>query len=136
MLTLFRYNAGKYAYDTASGAVLPLTSLEYRILELLSPPLSPALPVSLRYELAKFDSDTVGDTYRALYEKYRNGMIFAPESGVLAPPLTGDKELSLAAARAAAEALPDPVELGDRCPEEIRNIFKETGKCLAEKEGN
>lgn len=136
MLTLFRYTAGKYAYDTANGTVLPLTSLEYRVLELLTPPLSPALPVSLRYELAKFDSDTVGDTYRALYEKYRNGMIFAPESGILVPPITADAELSLAAVRAAAEALPAPVRLGDGCPEEIRNIFKEKGKCLAEKEGN
>lgn len=128
MLILFRYDTGKYAYDTGNGAILPLTSMEYRLLELLTPPLAPALPVSLRYELAKFDSDTVSEAYRSLYEKYRNGVIFAPENGVLTPPLTNDDGLLCAAATAAAEQLPAPVTLGDSCPEIIQNVFKEKGK--------
>lgn len=136
MLTLFRYNAGKYAYDTVSGAVLPLTSLEYRILELLTPPLPTALPVSLRYELAKFDSDLVCDAYRHLFEKYRDGMIFAPETSALRAPVADDPALCLAAATAAAATLPATICLDAECPEEIQNIFREKGKCLLEKDGN
>lgn len=113
-----------------------MTLLEYRILEQLTPPLSPALPVSLRYELAKFDSDLVGDAYRELYQKYRDGMIFAPEAGVLRAPVASDSALCLAAAAAATAALQEPIRLEAGCPEEIQNIFKEKGKCLLERDGN
>lgn len=110
MLILFRHNAKKYAYDTASGALIPLTALAKRMLEAIEPPLGAVCPTALRYELAKYDSADVEETYAELYDKAANGVIFAPENGVLVTPDT-DADTAREALLAAAEALTAPVSV-------------------------
>ncbi len=43
----------------------------------LTAPLSPVCPTSLRYELAKYDSEDVSDTYDRLYSLQEKGILFA-----------------------------------------------------------
>ena len=110
MLILFRHNAKKYAYDTVSGALVPLTALAKRMLEAIEPPLGAVCPTALRYELAKYDSADVEETYAEIYEKHANGMLFLPEDGSLRAPDT-DADTARAALIAAAEALTAPVRV-------------------------
>ncbi len=81
MLHCLKIEKQKIAYDTASGAIIPLTALEYKMLGAVCPPLSPLCPSSLRYELAKYDSYDVEKAYDRLYALYRDGKIFAAECG-------------------------------------------------------
>lgn len=110
MLILFRHNAKKYAYDTVCGALHTVNALEYRMLEAIQPPMSRGCPTALRYELAKYDSESVAECYDALYEKAADGMIFAPENGTLCVPVA-DRETLRAALSATAEKLSAPVHV-------------------------
>ena len=77
MLFLVKNSGHKYAYDTASGAFIPLGSLEYKMLTALEPPLEKNCPTSLRYELAKYDSDDVSESYAKIYSLYLSKTVFA-----------------------------------------------------------
>lgn len=81
MLHYWKSAKQKLAYDTVSGAVLSLSSLEYKMLQAITPPLSAACPSSLRYELAKFDSADVEEAYDNLYALYRKGLILNEPQG-------------------------------------------------------
>lgn len=76
MLHYWKSGKKKIAYDTVSGAVIPLTSLEYKMIQAITPPLSPLCPSSLRYELAKYDSADVEEAYAKLYELFTAGILF------------------------------------------------------------
>lgn len=110
MLILFRHNAKKYAYDTVCGSLQTVSALEYRMLEAIQPPMSTNCPTALRYELAKYDSEDVAESYDALYKKATDGMIFATENGTLTVPVA-DRDTVRAALTAAAERLSSPVSV-------------------------
>jgi hypothetical protein len=76
MLYYWKSGKKKIAYDTVSGAVISLTSLEYKMIQAITPPLSPLCPSSLRYELAKFDSADVEEAYGNLYELFSRGILW------------------------------------------------------------
>ena len=75
MLILLKHDTKKYAYDTKSGAAIPLSSLQYKVAENLELPLKPVCPTALRYQLAKYDSNDVKRAYSFLYELYESKII-------------------------------------------------------------
>lgn len=77
MLHYWKSGKQKVAYDTASGAIISLTSLEYKMIQAITPPLSPLCPSSLRYELAKYDSADVEEAYAKIYELFSRGILFS-----------------------------------------------------------
>lgn len=77
MLHCWKSAKQKLVYDTASGAIVSLTSLEYKMVQAITPPLAPLCPSSLRYELAKYDSADVEEAYEHVYSLYRDGILFA-----------------------------------------------------------
>ncbi len=81
MIYITKVCGKKIAYDSASGAVIHLTSLANKMLGALSAPLPPLCPTSLRYELAKYDSQDVTETYDSLYELQESGLLFANDDG-------------------------------------------------------
>ena len=108
MLILFKHGPKKYAYDTVSGTLMPLTALAKRMLEAAEVPMPPVCPTTLRYELAKYDSADVEETYGELYQKASSGAILAPDNGTLQTPDT-DGDTARAALLAASEHLNGPV---------------------------
>lgn len=126
MLILFRHNAKKFAYDTASGSLTQLSALTWRMLEAVRPPLGPICPTALRYELAKYDSDDVEKAYETIYQRFTDGMLFASESGVLTPPDT-DEETARAALLAAAEHLTEPITVAGNHEVLAREILNAKG---------
>ena len=76
MIPLYKYSGRKCCYDSTSGAVIELTALQYKMMGALESPLSPLCPTSLRYELAKFDSEDVTEAYNQLYALYRDGLLY------------------------------------------------------------
>lgn len=77
MVHLFKASGKKIAFDSASGALIPLTALANKMMGALTAPLSPVCPTSLRYELAKYDSEDVSETYEKLYSLQEGGLLFA-----------------------------------------------------------
>ena len=77
MVHLFKVSGKKIAFDSASGAFISLTALANKMMGALTAPLSPVCPTSLRYELAKYDSEDVSDTYERLYSLQEEGILFA-----------------------------------------------------------
>ena len=122
MLALFRHAGKKYAYDTTAGSLTVLSALEHRMLEALTPPMSPVCPTALRYELAKYSSDAVEQAYEELYEKAANGVIFTPENGCIRCP-DAPADVKRAALLAAAEALREAVVPAGDDQELIREIL-------------
>ena len=108
MLILFKHGPKKYAYDTVSGTLLPLTALAKRMLEATEVPMPPVCPTALRYELAKYDSADVEETYDELYRRAAGGAILAPDNGTLKTPDT-DGDTARSALLAASERLNAPV---------------------------
>ena len=79
MVHYWKSEKQKLVYDTASGAVIHLTSLEYKMIQAITPPLSPLCPSSLRYELAKYDSADVEEAYERIYTLFKEGILFGEE---------------------------------------------------------
>jgi hypothetical protein len=77
MIHYWKSEKQKLVYDTASGAIVSLTSLEYKMIQAITPPLSPVCPSSLRYELAKYDSADVEEAYAHIYALFQEGILFA-----------------------------------------------------------
>ena len=77
MLHYWKSGKQKIAYDTVSGAVISMTSLEYKMIQAITPPLAPLCPSSLRYELAKYDSADVEEAYEKIYSLFTQGVLFA-----------------------------------------------------------
>ena len=81
MLYTFRFEGKKYAYDSVSGAIIRPSTLEFKMLGAIQPPLTRSCPTSLRYELAKFDSLDVEATYNGLYALFEKKIFFGAEDG-------------------------------------------------------
>lgn len=90
MLYTIKTDGKKYAYDSASGAVLSLNTLQFKMLNAIVPPISPASLTSLRYELAKYDSGEVSDTFDEIYTLAQNGILYADEDGVIRLMASGE----------------------------------------------
>ena len=90
MLYTIKTDGKKYAYDSASGAVLPLNNLQHKMLGAIIPPISPASLTSLRYELAKFDSSDISDTFDGIYALAKEGILYAEDDGVIRLAASGE----------------------------------------------
>lgn len=75
MLILLKHDTKKYAYDTKSGAAVPLSSLQYKVAENVDLPLKPVCPTTLRYQLAKYDSGDVKRAYDYIFRLYESKII-------------------------------------------------------------
>ncbi len=83
MVYTLKFEGKKYAYDSATGAVVTLSSLQFKMMEALEPPLEPLCPTSLRYELAKYDSNDVSDAYDSILEFANNGLLYGNDDGII-----------------------------------------------------
>ena len=93
MLILFKHETKKYAYDTSSGAIIPLSSLQYKVAENIAFPMSELCPTALRYQLAKYDANDVRQAYSYIYSLYSCGLI-GKETGEIKLRLEGEYSLT------------------------------------------
>lgn len=77
MLHIFKLNGHRTAYDCATRTAYPLSSLAMKMLDTVTPPLTPDCPSSLRYALAKYDSHDLADAYAEIYALYKAGLLFS-----------------------------------------------------------
>ena len=80
MLHIFKLNGHRTAYDCTNRKAYPLSSLAIKILDTVTPPLTPDRPSSLRYALAKYDSHDLADAYAEVYTLYTAGLLFSENS--------------------------------------------------------
>lgn len=90
MLYTLKTEGKKYVYDSASGAVLPLNHLKFKMLSAIIPPISEASLTSLRYELAKFDSGEVSEAFDEILSLSKQGILYAEEDGKIRLLASGD----------------------------------------------
>ncbi|MBR2432347.1 MAG: hypothetical protein IKB23_05455 [Clostridia bacterium] len=90
MLILIKHEAKKYAYDTKSGAAVPLSSLQHKVAENIELPLPPTCPTALRYQLAKYDSNDVKRAYDFLLSLFEAKIINEEAGNVAYLLLTGE----------------------------------------------
>jgi len=81
MLHLFKIKSARFAYDSISGKYVKLSSLAYKMADMLSPPLSEDCPSAVRYELAKYAGSDVTKAYAELYAAFEQGVIFCSDAG-------------------------------------------------------
>ncbi len=94
MLYTFRFEGKKYAYDSASGAIMQPTALEFKMMGAIQPPLTALCPTSLRYELAKFDSMDVEETYDGIYALARRDILYKEDDGCIRVNTEGEFSFS------------------------------------------
>ena len=115
MVHTFKFGGQRIAYDSVSGLTLPLSELAYKMLDYLELPMAKECSQALRYDLAKFDSAAITETYNMFYKLYSEGKLFAE----------GDREAEEIYAGAA-------IMIGDTlCARENPHVF-ETAVKLAE----
>lgn len=81
MVHTFKFGGQRIAYDNVSGLVLPLSELAFKMLDYIELPMAKECSSALRYDLAKYDSKAIGETYDMLYALYRDGKLFAEGVG-------------------------------------------------------
>ncbi len=77
MVHTFKFGGQRIAYDSVSGLVLPLSEIAYKMLDYIELPMPKECSSALRYDLAKYDSVAIKETYNELYALYRDGKLFA-----------------------------------------------------------
>lgn len=105
MIHCWKSGKQKTVYDTASGAVLTFSSLEYKMIQAITPPLAPLCPSSLRYELAKYDSADVEEAYDKIYALFRDGILFAKDQNDTVSLRVGGPYGLISASETAREAI-------------------------------
>lgn len=131
----------KYAYDSASGAVIQLNALQFKMLGAIVPPLTPVCPTSLRYELAKFDSMDVEEAYEYIYSLSRDGLLYKEDDGKVRIMTEGDSacaDIALANELVCTALADAPAELsfeviGSTLAEEIKAIAASEAARLGKK---
>lgn len=83
MVYTLKFEGKKYAYDSAAGTTVTLSSLPFKMVEALEPPLEPLCPTSLRYELAKYDSRDVEEAYDSILEYAKDGILYKKDDDVV-----------------------------------------------------
>lgn len=82
----FKCCGQRIALDVPSGAVHVLSELAFEMLGRIAPPLAPECPVSLRYQLAKYESSEVSEAYNELFSLYKEGELFSEDAEYKMPP--------------------------------------------------
>ncbi|MBQ7293080.1 MAG: hypothetical protein IJW79_05000 [Clostridia bacterium] len=130
MLYTLKSAGKKYAYDSASGALIQLNALQFKMLGAILPPLTAVCPTSLRYELAKFDSMDVEEAYEYIYSLSCDGLIYGEDNGSVKIKTEGENactDLSLAGELIALAFADAPSEfsfeiVGNAMSEDIKAI--------------
>lgn len=79
MLHLFKIKSARFAYDSVSGKCVKLSSLAWKMADMLSSPLTEDCPSAVRYELAKYAGSDVTKAYAELYTAFSGGLLFLPD---------------------------------------------------------
>ncbi len=76
MLHIYKINGHRVALDTVGKKAYPISALAMKMLEGITSPMSPDCPSSLRYSMAKYDSQDLAAAYAELYDLYTKGLLF------------------------------------------------------------
>ncbi|MBQ8509294.1 MAG: hypothetical protein IJ493_05230 [Clostridia bacterium] len=109
MLHTFKLCGRRIAVDSGSGTVHKMDELAFKMLDYIELPMPKDTPSALRYDLAKFDSAAIDDTYEELYAAYRDGKLYSEDSeGTVTVTAAVSGALNeLRGGDVAAEALPE-----------------------------
>lgn len=80
MVHMYKLNGHRGAFDCAARVAYPLSALALKIIETVTPPLTPECPSALRYAMAKYDSHDLADAYAEVYALYEKGLLFAEKA--------------------------------------------------------
>ena len=83
MLHNFKIYGQRYAIDTDSGAIHKLTELQTDMLRYLKLPFESAFPSSLRYDLAKYESEKLKAAYLELRKLWLDGVFMSDTPSAL-----------------------------------------------------
>lgn len=103
---------------------MKLDELQFKMLSYIGLPMPPECPSALRYDLAKYDSDAISETYDGLYKLSLEGRMFVLESGApLVKPEVSSPVLVLADGRIVSHSSPElPEELFEAEKADIRIV--------------
>ncbi len=79
MVHSFKLGGHRWAYDSGSKKLHILDELAFKMLDYIELPMPKDCPSALRYDLAKYDSAAIDDTYAELYRLYTEGSLYSDD---------------------------------------------------------
>lgn len=79
MVHSFKLGGHRWAYDSGSRTLHILDELAFKMLDYIELPMPKDCPSALRYDLAKYDSAAIDDTYAELYKLYIDGSLYSDD---------------------------------------------------------
>ena len=79
MVHSFKLGGHRWAYDSGSRSLHILDELAVKMLDYIELPMPKDCPSALRYDLAKYDSAAIDDTYAELYKLYIDGSLYSDD---------------------------------------------------------
>lgn len=79
MVHSFKLGGHRWAYDSGSRTLHILDELAFKMLDYIELPMPKDCPSALRYDLAKYDSEAIDDTYAELYKLYIDGSLYSDD---------------------------------------------------------
>ena len=79
MVHSFKLGGRRWAYDSGSRSLHILDELAFKMLDYIELPMPKDCPSALRYDLAKYDSAAIDDTYAELYKLYIDGSLYSDD---------------------------------------------------------
>lgn len=83
MVHVYKTYGQNYAIDTASGAVHKLSEIQADMMRYVTFPLSDSFPVTLRYDLAKYEAESIKKDYFELKKLCGDGVYMSAEPCVM-----------------------------------------------------
>jgi hypothetical protein len=80
MVHSFKFGGRRFAFDSVSGSLHVLDEIAYKMLDYIELPMPKDCPSALRYDLAKYDSAAISDTYDMLYKLYLEGKLYSEDT--------------------------------------------------------
>ncbi len=84
MVHKFKFGVHRFLYDSESGYTHEVDELGFKMIDYIELPMAKECPSSLRYDLAKYDSDAISAVYTELRGLYEEGKLFAAEKPIAA----------------------------------------------------
>lgn len=127
MVHYFKLAGQRIVLDEASGYAAAVDEITYKMLAYLTLPLPEDCPSAIRYDMAKYDSRLVDETYAAILEKHRTGQLYTdiPFDADKAPSLC---TLTSVSPTASLDGITCPVLLGDTNNTDNAHLLCRTAK--------
>lgn len=135
MIHKIKFGVNRFIYDSESGYLHPLDELGFKMLDYLELPMAKECPSALRYDLAKYDSDSISAVYAELRKLSDEGKLFL-QNRYIAPEDSRGKAAAKVTDTASGVRIEAVIDGENEAVAEVEELSREVKLSLKARKGS